>query len=305
MKKPLLFHEWVTRRKSRVRRTSLKTYRSYENAHILPFFGQTPIGEITPKRLKAFRHHLSKKHLAAKTRRDILSHMDKILTDAARKGHCKKPKRQRVPVNAREKEVLSGGEQAVLSEHLKHSSAPEDNAILLALATGLRLGEVTGLRIKDIDLKTGVLRVRKNRQRVYDPATGRSPLAALPPKTRAGLRDIPLHSALVRALSRYLSGRSGSARDMPLFTNRTGQPVDPRSLQYRFGRIKKELNLNPALTFHSLRHSFATRALENGMDMNTLSELLGHTSVAFTLTRYGHSVTSHKRRQMEKMAASM
>ena len=91
-------------------------------------------------------------------------------------------------------------------------------------------------------------------------------------------------------------------KNQPLIVAPTGKAYDSKTMAYRFDQLKKELNLNPGLTFHSLRHSFATRALELGLDMGTVSVLLGHSSVSFTLSRYSHCVTEQKRRQMEKIA---
>ncbi len=301
MKEEQSFGQWVAGRKISARPTSLKTYKSYEQAHLLPFFGDMPLRAISRKKIRKFKKHLSKK-LAPKTVKDILSYLKTILKAAEKKGYLKSPEMPKVRVQAREKEILDRRSQQALSERVRQSQNPQDMAVYISLTLGLRIGEVLGLRIKDVDLEGGVLRVRKNRQRVYDPQTSRYPVISLSPKTKSSIRDIPLAASVKAVLAHFLENRDHRPKK-PLITGKNGRPCDTRTVQRHFAGLKKELGLSPKLTFHSLRHSFATRALEAGAEMNTLSAFLGHASVSFTLSRYGHCVTAQKREQMEKIAA--
>ena len=302
MEEIMTMQNWLEMRETNVRPTSLKTYRSYEQAHILPFFGTMPLAEITVKAVAAFKKQLDKK-LAPKTVRDILSYLKTVLGEAEKQGWLKSPRLPGVRLETREKEVLSRSEQRALGAGLAASQNPKDLAVLIGLYTGLRLGEVLGLRVKDIDLEAGVLRVRENSQRVYDKATGRCPVRSLSPKTRSSLRDVPLEGPLKTILARYVKSQPPGSQNRFLLTGKDGRACDARTIQYHFGKIKKAYGLSPGVTFHSLRHSFATRALEAGADMNTVSAFLGHSSVGFTLSCYGHCVTEQKREQMKKIAA--
>ncbi|WP_195270396.1 site-specific integrase [Eubacterium sp. 1001713B170207_170306_E7] len=301
MKKDISFEAWLQKRSPKVKGSTLKTYKSYERAHLLPFFATLMLGEITVKKQKQFKKWLRKK-LSAKTARDILSYLRTILKEAARKGYPATFKKQKIKVVQKEKEILTHQQHQTLSHQLRQSIAPQDMGILLSMSTGLRLGEVLGLRQKDVDVEAGVLRVRLNRQRVYNPKTGSYPVVCQSPKTIKSQRDIPLHPALQKALASYLKRQSVQDQNQPLIAAAPGRACDASSLQRRFSQIKSRMGLSSGLTFHSLRHSFVARALELGADMHTVSEILGHSNVAFTLSVYGHCVSEQKRLQMEKMA---
>ena len=170
MTEEITIKKWIADRVPKVKGSSLKTYKSYERAHILPYFGSTALAEIDEQMLHSFKQHLAKS-LAAKTTRDILIYLRTLLREAEDKGLIQAPQIPKVSQKPKEKEILTYSEQKALSARLKPSLAPLDMAGLLSLATGLRLGEVAGLRYKDIDLEARVMVIRKNRQRVYDPRT--------------------------------------------------------------------------------------------------------------------------------------
>ena len=163
---------------------------------------------------------------------------------------------------------------------------------LLCLETGLRLGEVCALRWSDIDLAEGVLRVQRT---VYRINYGkRTELVLQTPKSENSVRAIPLTAKMLSLLhplkaSGYLL--TGNDRAM-----------EPRTLQYRFRSFLKALGI-PTRNFHILRHSFATRCIERGMDAKTLSEILGHANVKTTLQMYTHPSMQAKRRLLEAASA--
>lgn len=300
MKTDITLETWLGEQEADVKGSSLKTYKSYERVHIRPFLGHLYLAEITAKKQRAFKKQLCES-LADKTVRDILSYLRTLLKRAKQKGYTVCIKTPKTAVEWREKEVPDFQEHKALSEKLRYSQKPVDMGILLAMSTGLRLGEVLGLRVKDVDLRASVLHVRANRQRIYDPKTNTYPVREQTPKTQKSCRSIPLHPALKNALAHYLKNMGNPDKEKPLIANRQGRAYDARTLQRRFQAVKKELGLRPGVTFHSLRHSFATRALEAGADMRTVSDLLGHSSVAFTMNCYSHSATKLKREQMEKI----
>lgn len=300
MKTDITLETWLREQEAGVKGSSLKTYKSYERVHIRPFLGHLYLAEITAKKQRAFKKQLCES-LADKTVRDILSYLRTLLKRAKQKGYTVCIKTPKTAVEWREKEVPDFQEHKALSEKLRYSQKPVDMGILLAMSTGLRLGEVLGLRVKDVDLRASVLHVRANRQRIYDPKTNTYPVREQTPKTQKSCRSIPLHPALKNALAHYLKNMGNPNKEKPLIANRQGRAYDARTLQRRFQAVKKELGLRPGVTFHSLRHSFATRALEAGADMRTVSDLLGHSSVAFTMNCYSHSATKLKREQMEKI----
>ena len=203
MKTDITLETWLGEQEADVKGSSLKTYKSYERVHIRPFLGHLYLAEITTKKQRAFKKQLCES-LADKTVRDILSYLRTLLKRAKQKGYTVCIKTPKTAVEWREKEVPDFQEHKALSEKLRHSQKPVDMGILLAMSTGLRLGEVLGLRVKDVDLRASVLHVRANRQRIYDPKTNTYPVREQTPKTQKSCRSIPLQPALKNALAHDL-----------------------------------------------------------------------------------------------------
>jgi len=150
----------------------------------------------------------------------------------------------------------------------------------VAVYTGLRLGELLGLQWRDVDFEAGVLHVRRQ-------YTVSGELA--PPKTRKGLRRVPLSPELVASLRLLKVASHFSQDDSPVFASRTGSPLGHRNVQRRgFERARDSANLPKTLSFHDLRHAFASMAAHRGVPIGTLSEVLGHADVGVTQRVYTH-----------------
>lgn len=166
--------------------------------------------------------------------------------------------------------------------------------IVVCLYTGLRIGELLALEWKDVDFQKGVLTVSKSRHEGKD-ENGRYAQIVESPKTVSSRRCIPLPKQILCEL-RMLKRKSRSA-----YVISNGERSIPvRSYQRSFERLLKKLDI-PHKGFHALRHTFATRALECGMDVKMLSELLGHKDPAVTLRRYVHSLMEQKKEMMNKV----
>ena len=166
--------------------------------------------------------------------------------------------------------------------------------IVVCLYTGLRIGELLGLEWKDVDFQKGVLTVSKSRHEGKD-ENGRYAQIVESPKTVSSRRCIPLPKQILCEL-RLLKRKSRS-----VYVISNGERSIPvRSYQRSFERLLKKLDI-PHKGFHALRHTFATRALECGMDVKMLSELLGHKDPAVTLRRYVHSLMEQKKEMMNKV----
>lgn len=170
--------------------------------------------------------------------------------------------------------------------------------IILSLYTGIRLGEVCGLKWEDIDYETNTMHIYHTVERIqnnYDIRNNsKTKLVLLDAKSVNSDCIIPIPSNLLPYLSKNKTGFviKGDVYDY----------TDPRTLQYFFKKKLRESNLDD-INFHALRHTFATRCIESGMDAKTLSEILGHSDVNITLRTYVHSSLEHKRKQMEAMVA--
>lgn len=175
---------------------------------------------------------------------------------------------------------------------------PMKIGVLCALYMGLRIGEVCALQWRDVLLDQGVVHVRKTMQRVQLEKTGDAPATRLTvgrPKTDASIRFIPIPSFLLQPLR-----RCQKPEDCFVLTGEE-RPMEPRLCLSHYKRMLQSAGLK-SYTFHALRHTFATRCVESGFDVKSLSEILGHTHVNITLQRYVHPSMEMKKRQMEMLS---
>lgn len=165
--------------------------------------------------------------------------------------------------------------------------------ILIAYYTGIRIGELCALTWGDIDLKEEIISINKNIQRVTSRSEKNSGTEILlqNPKTSTSLRNIPLPPVLLKYLKEYHCEKGY------VIKGKKNPWAEPRTLQYRFSRILQECKLQP-FHFHMLRHCFATRCIDKGFDVKSLSEILGHSNVQITLNLYVHSSMLRKKQLM-------
>lgn len=191
-------------------------------------------------------------------------------------------------------ECFSKTEQRKIETYIFQKNKPKLFGIILCLYTGLRIGELLALEWGDIDLQKGIMIISKSCHDVWE--NGEYFKAIDTPKTQASERVIPLPKAILLRLKTLK--RQEKKGYIICGERRHGIPV--RSYQKTFERILNHLDI-PHKGFHSLRHTFATRALECGMDVKTLSELLGHKNPTVTLKRYAHSMLEHKAEMMNRL----
>ena len=191
-------------------------------------------------------------------------------------------------------------EQAKLENVLLENREPFHIGILLTLYAGLRIGELCALQWKDIRLEEGTVHIERTLLRIQDRShqhSHRTRILIDRPKTESSIRTIPLPSTLIDVL------RSCRQDEDCYLLSGTRQFIEPRLCLSRYKTLLRHAGLN-AYTFHTLRHTFATRCVENGFDAKSLSEILGHANVNTTLQRYVHPTTEQKRRQMERLRFS-
>ena len=196
----------------------------------------------------------------------------------------KRPKLKVKPV-----ECFTLVEQKQIEQAILNGKKDKLYGILLCLYSGLRIGELIALQWSDIDFAKGILTVSKS---CHDSKGG---LIIDEPKTATSRSVIPLPKQLLPIL-KSIKKKSNS----PFVVSVNGKHVSVRSYQRSFELLLKKLDI-PHKGFHSLRHTFATRALECGMDVKTLSEILGHKNSTVTLNRYAHSLMEHKADMMNRL----
>lgn len=198
----------------------------------------------------------------------------------------------------RETSVFTIAEQKKIESYCLSSEKQNHFGIVLCLYTGIRIGELLALTWDDIDFKKHLLFIRHTLSRVK--RDGKTVTLFDDPKTKHSKRIIPLSASLIR----YLVFFRRKAASSFVISTRSGGFVSVRSYQRTFQRILRQCAI-PCKNFHALRHTFATRALESGMDVKTLSEILGHSSATVTLNRYAHSLFPYKRTMMNKLGKSL
>lgn len=276
-------------------------YRSAIENHIKPSLGNFYISEICPNQVDLFTYHLfHEKNLAVKTVRDILTLLHKILTDLnLRTNDIFIPFQIIYPkTEPAELRVLTRKEQRQLIDYLNQDMDIYKFSVLLALTSGLRIGEICGLRWKDISLETRTVTVKHTVQRIKNPdsnASSKTIVQLGPPKTHSSRRIVPLTESIIPLCRQFQS----ELADAFVLTG-TAQYIEPRILQRKLKKYTTALNLEN-VHFHTLRHTFATRCIEVGCDIKTLSEILGHSSISMTMNRYVHPSLDLKRENIKKL----
>lgn len=185
-------------------------------------------------------------------------------------------------------------EQNKVVDYCMSSKKPNHFGIVLCFYTGLRIGELLALTWNDIDFDRKTMSI--NKSVFYTKINGKYGTVIDTPKTKHSIRVIPLPKQILDKLKEIKK----SSKSKYVLTTRDNKMMNVRTYQRTFERILKKLNVT-VKNFHSLRHTFATRAIEMGMDVKTLSEILGHKNPVVTLTRYTHSMMSYKTDMMNKM----
>ena len=288
---------------SRKSRTYTK-YRDIVEKRLIPQLGEYDLTEITPLTVQRYIAELSEKGnkktgggLAPNSINSIITVIQKSMTMAHLVGHTdsyemhkiKRPKSEEVPIECFTLDEQRRIEQAVMQDKRKKMLG-----IILCLYTGLRIGELLALEWSDIDFQKGLLTVNKSCHDGKD-ETGKYCRMTETPKTAKSRREIPLPKQIVPVLKEM---KKASTSVLVITDGKKIPSV--RSYQGSFALLLKKLRI-PHRGFHSLRHTFATRAIECGVDVKTLSEILGHKNATVTLNRYVHSMMEHKAAMMNKI----
>ena len=285
----------------------MRTYTRYKeivDGHIVPALGEYELNDITPLLLQKFVTELlqsgnlvTEKGLSANTVNTIITVLQNSLKAAFTFGEMKEYTADKIKrPQSKEHEVgcFSLAEQRKIEQEISQSKKDKLYGIILCLYMGLRIGELLALEWKDIDFVKGTLTVSKSCH--YGKGeSGKFERCTELPKTLTSRRIIPIPKQLLITL-KDIKKRSKSEYIVASGNN----PVAVRSYQRGFALLLKKLKI-PHKGFHALRHTFATRALECGMDVKTLSEILGHKNVSITLNRYVHSLMEHKQEMMNKV----
>ena len=304
---------------SQLRLSTRVSYDTFIQGHIIPVLGNVPLAKLSAQRVQEFYNQKLEKGrldgkggISPKTLRNLHNMLHKSLDQAVRLRLIPTNPCDAVGLPPRQKKdirFLSVEEQRRLQEAVQDERL--GCAIILDLFTGLRLGELLGLKWENLNLDAGYLRVCQtvNRLKAFDSTTSaKTQIVVGEPKTKNSKRTISLLANMVSLLKEHKTRQDiekecsfGAYQDNGfVFCNELGQPLDPRTFADFFKRMLKKAGI-ANINFHGLRHTFATRALEKGIPAKTVSELLGHSSIVITMDLYTHVTDSVKKQAIEKL----
>lgn len=288
--------EWLKYKKNTVKKSTYYNYSYSVEKYLYPKFADQDITQI--KDYNDFIEKLTDT-LAPKTVRDIITKLKEIINFYEEEHNTKlNIKKMSLPkMNKKEIQILSNKEKQKLEKYCIEQNSLKSLGILICLNTGLRIGEVCALRWENIDFESKKIHIEKTIERIYSKEENKTIVIIDTPKSITSVRTIPINSKLYNILKQI---RGKSKKTDFVLTGSSEHYVEPRNYQYHFKEILKR-NKVKKYKFHTLRHTFATNCIEAGMDIKSLSEILGHADVSITLNIYVHSSDKAKRKYLEKI----
>ena len=293
--------QWLESVNKNCKLSTYVKYRNTINKHILPILGKYQLHQIETKEINAFCYEkLQNDTLSPKTIKDMLSIIKLIIKFAGNFG---------VPCNCNFESIsiktnkcTVKGLTTIQSEKIKEFLTNNVNyvnvGILISFYTGVRIGELCALKFNDISFETDTMHIDKTMQRIqnFKGNAKKTDVIISSPKSECSIREIPVPHFIIDLIIK----NNLYKKDAYLLTGETNRFIEPRTLENKFNKIASICNVEN-VTFHMIRHTFASNCIEAGVDAKSLSEILGHSNVNITLNRYVHSSMQIKRMNMEKL----
>lgn len=303
-------------RSGKVKRSTAATYADHVHKHLVPRIGHVPLAKLTPEHVARLYadlltsgevRHKSGRGLSPKTVRNIHQTLNKALGDGVKFGKVSRNVTDAVDLPRYERPELQAWTVAELQHFLAHTAEEGDYLLpvwYLLASTPLRRGEVCGLRWTDVDLVEGLVTVRNTRLEVQGDVFEDSP------KSRRARRTLALDTAAVMALASLRNSQEEAAevlggwRSEYVVTDLDGNPMVPESLTRRFYAAARRAGLRQ-IRLHSLRHTWASFALQEGTSVHVVAGRLGHADPGFTLRTYAPFMPSQDREAVEALTGKL
>lgn len=301
-----LFNGWLLSVKPNVKESTYAKYVFAIQRHILPELGAEPVSALSTEMIEQFKQKKLKcgklngrGGLSPKTVSDLLSIIKLVLRfGMERECGCPenivihRPKQRNSRI-----EILSIYEQQCLEQQVIRAGKPYMVGIMISLHAGLRIGEVCALRWEDISFHDRILNVERTIMRIQETdhdALSRTKIIIERPKTECSIRKIPLPDYFMSWLEQHRK------KPEAYIVTGTARYIEPRNYYLKYKSFMESCGLG-RYNYHALRHTFATRCVERGFDIKSLSEILGHSDVGITMKRYVHPSIELKRNHMERL----
>lgn len=307
MKYDCWLNEWLAFKKFKIKESTYIRYRNSIENHIKPYLGKYPINKIGVALMEGFISYLTTNGklngeggLSTKTVSDILVIIKESFHYAEVHGVETSCNFENITLKktSHEMRVLNSTETKMLVSVLLQDMDLYKLGVFLCLFTGIRIGELCALQWKNISLENKTIKIEQTMQRLQSTNLNeiqKTKVLVTKPKSYSSIRLIPIPEFVVDTIKPYQRKQNDY-----LLSDENKCYIEPRTMQNHFKRYIKDCGIKDA-NFHSLRHTFATRCVEAGFDVKTLSEILGHSSVKMTLDKYVHSSMDLKRMNMEKL----
>lgn len=268
--------------------------------HLLPAFGDRTM--IEEKDVQQFVVDKLDKGLSERTTKDVLIVLKMVVRWANKHaGWDNRTDWEIIFPTRREQielEVMTVTDQQKIVKYVKENFTFKNLGLQICLFTGLRIGEVCGLKWSDYNVSNNTLTINRTIERIYtiDNGQRKSRVVVSTPKTASSNRTIPMNKKLQKVLKEL---RKVVNKDFYIISN-SEKPIEPRTYRNYYNKVLSKLGI-AKLKFHGLRHSFATRCIENNCDYKTVSVLLGHADVSTTMNLYVHPNMEHKKKCIERL----
>lgn len=292
---------WKAEKQPLVKQSTFAAYMLILEKHILPHFGSCRI--LNEQAVQSFALQKLNGGMSAQSVKDVLIVLKMVMKFGAKRKwttHCdweiKYPDRS----TYRNIEVLTIAHHKKILDHIRNNFTFRNLGIYICLSTGLRIGEICGLKWSDIDTDGGTITIQRTIERIYSIEQKSTHLVIGTPKTRHSCRDIPINQELMSMLKPLKS----IVNDEYFVLTNEPSPTEPRTYRAYYHKLMEQLEI-PHLKFHGLRHSFATWCIESNCDYKTVSEILGHSNISTTLNLYVHPNIEQKKRCIDQMLKSL